>query len=224
MKIGFVGYGNMARALSARWAPEHEVFIGGRNPEKSEMLMSEIGATGSGSVAEAVEFGNVVVLTIPADTVADAIEGGGGPDAFAGKTVIDLGNAISVPGGPHATDGVPYLPREFPEGSLAEHIAVLVPRAHVVKAFNMCQASVWAMNPPIFDGRRLVTLYCGGSVEAKAQVAALIESVGSEPVDIGVLEYARLLEAGAGLVIKLLFAGRDPHTVLNLIQPEAKPI
>jgi hypothetical protein len=25
-------------------------------------------------------------------------------------------------------------------------------------------------------------------------------------------------------VIKLLFSGRDPHTLLNLIQPESKPI
>jgi hypothetical protein len=43
-------------------------------------------------------------------------------------------------------------------------------------------------------------------------------------VDLGELKYARLLESAAAIVIKLLFSGRDPHTVLNLIQPEVKPI
>lgn len=47
---------------------------------------------------------------------------------------------------------------------------------------------------------------------------------GCDPVDIGELKYARLPEPAAAIVIKLLLSGRDPHTVLNLIQPEAKPI
>ncbi|MFZ0132983.1 MAG: hypothetical protein WAK95_10610 [Desulfobacterales bacterium] len=108
--------------------------------------------------------------------------------------------------------------------SLAEKIAAYAPDAHVVKAFNMCQASVWTMQPPVFDGRKLVVLYCGSDQAAKAKAAALIDLIGCDHVDIGELKYARLLEAAAAIVIKLLFSGRDPHTVLNLIQPEAKPI
>jgi hypothetical protein len=34
----------------------------------------------------------------------------------------------------------------------------------------------------------------------------------------------RILESAAVIVIKLLFSDRDLHTVLNLIQPEVKPI
>lgn len=88
----------------------------------------------------------------------------------------------------------------------------------------MCQASVWEVDPPVFDGGKLVTLYCGDDSAAKAKIAELIECLGCEPVDVGELKYSRLLEASACIVIKFLFSGRDLRTVLNLIQPEVIPI
>ncbi len=224
MKIGFIGYGNMARALSKRWAANHEIFIGGRNAASAAELAGEIGAAGSGSISEAVRFGDVIVLATPANAVEDAIRNGGGDEAFSGKVVIDINNPVSVPGGPHENAGEHYLPIAFSEGSLAEHIAALIPKAQIVKAFNMCQASVWEMDPPEFDGRKLVALYCGDESAAKETVAQLIEGLGCDPVDVGELKYSRLLEASACIVIKFLFSGRDMRTVLNLIQPEVKPI
>ncbi len=224
MKIGFVGYGNMAQALSKRWATSHEVFVGGRNAERAAELAEEIHAAGSGSIADSVQFGDVIVLATPANSVEDVIQSAGGADAFAGKVVIDINNPVSVPGGPHDNSGEHYLPNHFDEGSLAEHIAALLSQSQVVKAFNMCQASVWEMNPPTFDGRRLAALYCGDDAAAKSEVAELIGDLGCDPVDVGELRYSRLLEAAAAIVIKFLFAGRDARTVLNLIQPEAKPI
>ncbi len=224
MKIGFIGYGNMAQALSRRWARSHEVFIGGRNAERAAALAEEIHAAGSGSIADSVQFGDVIVLATPANAVEGAIQSAGGADVFAGKAVIDINNPVSVPGGPHDNPGEHYLPKLFDEGSLAEHIAALVPQSQVVKAFNMCQASVWEMNPPTFDGRKLAALYCGDDADAKSTVAELIADLGCEPVDVGELRYSRLLEASAAIVIKFLFAGRNARTVLNLIQPEAKPI
>lgn len=224
MKIGFIGYGNMAQALSKRWATSHEVFIGGRNSASAAELAQKIQATGSGSIPDAVEFGEVIVLATPANAVEDAIQSGGGAESFSGKVVIDINNPVSLPGGPHDDEGEHYLPVRFSEGSLAEHIATLIPEAQIVKAFNMCQASVWEMDPPEFDGRRLVTLYCGDESEGKTKVAQLIRDLGCDPVDIGELKYSRLLEATACIVIKLLFSGRDMRTVLNLIQPEVKEI
>ena len=107
--------------------------------------------------------------------------------------------------------------KTFDGKSLAEAIAAYAPAARVVKAFNMCNAVVWQMEPPLFDGRRLVVLYCGDDAAAKQKVAALIENTGGEPADLGELKYARLLEPAAAIVIKFILAGRDPHTVLNLI-------
>ena len=224
MKIGFIGYGNMAQALSKRWASNHETFIGGRNSERAGDLANEIQAAGSGTISDAIQFADIIVLATPANAVEEAIQSGGGADAFSGKVVIDINNPVSVPGGPHDNEGEHYLPISFDEGSLAEHIAALIPRARIVKAFNMCQASVWEMDPPEFDGRNLVTLYCGDESGAKLKVAQLIECIGCDPVDVGELKYSRLLEASACIVIKFLFSGRDMRTVLNLIQPEVKSI
>ena len=80
------------------------------------------------------------------------------------------------------------------------------------------------MDPPEFDGRKLTALYCGDDSAAKSKVVELIECIGCESVDIGDLRFSRLLEASACIVIKFLFSGRDMRTVLNLIQPEMKPI
>lgn len=219
MKIGFIGYGNMAEALGSRWVGKHDLLIGGRNAIKAQALADKFGhGTKSGSEADAVAFGEVVVLATKHEGVFDAMRAAGGPDVFAGKVLLDINNAITDP---HGGD---FLVKSFDGKSLSEAIAANAPTAHVVKAFNMCHAKVWHMNPPVFDGRRLVTLYCGDDLAAKRQVATLIEDIGCEAVDLGELKYARLLESAAAIVIKFLFAGRDPYTVLNLVQPESKAI
>ncbi|MGQ0593519.1 MAG: NADPH-dependent F420 reductase [Gammaproteobacteria bacterium] len=219
MKVGFIGYGNMAEALGSRWAGKHDLFVGGRDASKARVLADKFGhGTKSGSEADAAAYAEVVVLATPHAAVFDAMRAAGSPGAFAGKVLLDINNPIV-----DFTRG-DFLVKTFDGQSLAEAVAANAPAARVVKAFNMCQAKVWQMDPPVFDGRRLVTLFCGDDVGAKRQVATLIENIGCEPVDLGELKYARLLEPAAAIVIKFLFAGRDPHTVLNLVQPESKPI
>ncbi len=216
MRIGFIGYGSMATALSTKWARGHELHFGGHHPDKAQAVAARFDGAGHGSEADAAAFGDVVVLATRHEHVFDAIDAAGGPDAFAGKTVLDINN-------PYDMDT--SLNKHYDGGlSLSEAIAERLPGAAVVKAFNMCQARVWEMDPPVFDGRRLVTMYCGDDANAKAQVRQLIEEVGSEALDLGALRFARLLEPAAAIVIKLLMSGRDPHTVLNLIQPEVKAI
>ena len=78
MKIAFIGYGNMARALSKRWASKHDVFIGGRNSERADALADEVQAAGSGTISDAVQFGDVIVMATPANAAEEAIQSGGG--------------------------------------------------------------------------------------------------------------------------------------------------
>lgn len=216
MKIGFIGYGSMAEALASKWVTKHSLLIGGRNLEKAEKLAKKLGANVEfGSEAEAAEFGEVIVLATTHEAVFEAIDAAGGNDALAGKVLLDINNPV---------DTSDFLAKSYDGISLSEEIARVAPDAHVVKAFNMCQASVWQMNPPVFDDRTLVVMYCGDDNRAKRQVADLIEDVGCEAIDIGDLKYARMLEPAAAIVIKLLFSGHDPYTVLNLIQPEVKAI
>ncbi len=219
MRIGFIGYGNMAAALAGRWLGDHAIAIGGRDPARAQALAERLGhGARSAAMPEVVADSEVVVLATPHEAVFDAIEAAGGAEAFAGRTVIDINNPVSG-----AMQG-DFLPRTYDGAALAEAIQSTLPEARVVKAFNMCQARVWQMAPPLFDGRPLATLFCGDDAASKATVAGLIRAIGAEPVDVGELAYARLLEPAAAIVIRFLFAGRDPHTVLNLIQPERQPI
>ena len=216
MQIGFVGYGSMTAALAPRFrAAGHGVFLGGHNPGKARAAAEKVGpGVGSGDTAAAVAFGDVVVIATPHDKVFDAIDTAGGPGAFAGKVVVDINNP--VPG--YASGD--FTVATYADGrSLAEAIADRLPDAEVCKAFNCCQAKVWAMDPPVFDGRRLVTFTCASGDRAREVAKQLVEAVGSEPLDLGELKYARKLEAVAGIVIQLLMTGSDPHTVLNLVRP-----
>ncbi len=216
MKISFIGYGNMAEALASKWVGKHSLFIGGRNQEKAARLARQLGANVKfGTETEAANYGEIIVLATPHEAVFDAIDAAGGSEALAGKVLLDINNPV---------DTSDFLAKSYDGVSLAEAIAQAAPKSHVVKAFNMCQAKVWAMNPPVFDDRRLVVMYCGDNDKAKEKLAVLIEDVGCEAQDIGDLKYSRMLEPAAALVIKFLFLGRDPLTVLNLIQPEVKAI
>ena len=216
MKIGFIGYGSMAEALASKLVEKHSIFIGGRNLEKAEILAKKLGEDVEfGTEEQAADFGEIIVLATPHEAVFEAINSAGESDALAGKVLLDINNPVKT------SD---FLAKSYDGVSLSEKIAEAVPNAHVVKAFNMCQAKVWEMKPPVFDGRPLVVMYCGDNNQAKEKIAVLIEDVGCEAKDIGDLKYARMLEPAAAIVIKLLFSGHNPYTVLNLIQPEVKSI
>lgn len=213
MKIGIIGSGGMARALAGKWVGKHEVMLSGRDRAKTEAAAGAVGAS-AGTATEAAAFGEVVVLATRNEDVFSAIESAGGPEAFAGKTVIDINNPISIETfRTNRTDG----------RSLTEAIADALPDAHVGKAFNMAQVAVWADPDMTYDGRQMVTLYTADDA-AEAIIAELIADVGAEPLRLGDNVHAYQLEAAAAIVIKLLFAGGDPHTILNLIRPETKPI
>ena len=216
MRIGFVGYGNMTRALAPRFhAAGHEVFLGGHNPDKAAAAAGEIDpGVGSGDTAAAVAFGEVVVMATPHDKVFEAIDAAGGPAAFNGKVLIDINNPV-----PNYADG-DFTVATYDGRSLSEAIAERLPDAEIAKAFNCCQAAVWTMDPPEFDGRRLVTFTCASDDRARRVVKELVEATGSEPLDLGDLTCARRLESLAGIVIQLLITGSDPHTVVNLIRPD----
>ncbi len=214
MKIGFIGSGSMAKALTAKWRGKHDLFVSGRTPAKAATVAAEFGA-GSGTAAEAAAFGDVVVLATRNEDVFDAIDQAGGAVAFAGKIVIDINNPVSIE---------TFVTTRTDGRSLTEAIQEALPGAAVVKAFNMAQAAVWADPDMTYDGRTMVTLYTADDDRASDAIAELIADVGSEPLKLGGNAHAYQLEAAAAIVIKFLFAGRDPHTIFNFIQPEAKPV
>jgi 8-hydroxy-5-deazaflavin:NADPH oxidoreductase len=182
----------------------HEVFIGGRAPEKAAALARRIGAR-VGTLREAAEFGDAVLVAVRLAGLTDTLREAGGPDGtLAGETVIDCGNAVDL------TD---FSQITFEGGtSMAEEVARLAPGAHVVKAFDQAHAAVWRMRPPAFDGRPFAVPFAGDE-RGRQTARTLITDLGAEPLDAGDLTQARHLEAMAIVVIRVLFAGYDPPSV-----------
>lgn len=212
MKIGFVGSGSMAQALGSKWKDKHELFFSGRDLQKTASVAEKFGAQ-SGTAAQATAFGEVVILATRWQDALDAIDQAGGAEAFADKVVIDINNPVSIE---------TFLTTREDGRSLTQAIADLLPKSDVGKAFNMAQAAVWESADLTYDGRQMVTLFTADTDRATETIARLIADVGAEPLKLGGNEHAYQLEAAAAIVIKFLFAGRDPLTIFNFIQPEVK--
>jgi predicted dinucleotide-binding enzyme len=200
----------MAEALAGAWVQAgHEVLIGGRTPQKSAELAKRIGAS-AGTLCEAAEFGEVILLAVRREGLAETLERAGAPEGtLAGKTVIDCGNAVDI------TD---FSLVTWEGKSLAEQAQRLAPGSHVVKAFNQAHARVWQMTPPSFDGRPLAVPYAGDDAGKKI-ARRLIADLGAQPLDAGDLSQARHLEAMAIVIIRLLFSGYDPHSAFAFVGP-----
>src|SRR5437660_11187139 len=103
MKIGVIGAGRIG-GNCARQAVKagHEVMLSfARDQAKLEALASELGDRATvGTPAEAVAFGDVVILSVPWDTIPEALAQAG---ELSGKVVIDTTNQFGS--GPMPPDG-----------------------------------------------------------------------------------------------------------------------
>ncbi|WP_225731617.1 MULTISPECIES: NADPH-dependent F420 reductase [unclassified Nocardia] len=214
MRIGIIGAGSMAAALGGGWAAAgHEIRIGARNAGAASELAANIGsgATG-GSIAEAAAFGDAVLLALPPsamDAVLRSVPGG-----FAGKTLIDCSNAFM----PDEAAPEGTLAFVLAEDAVAERISATVPDAHVVKAFNLLAAEVFAADTREFEGRTLGMPYCGDDPAALRLVAGLIEDLKFQPIPAGGLHRARYLEATSVFVVGLWFGGQDARAMFPPVE------
>jgi hypothetical protein len=210
MRIGIFGTGRVARALGLAWAARgHQVCLGGRDPERARALSAELGTqVRGGTVREAAEFGEVLLLAIPWTATRATLNVAAG--ALAGKILIDCTNPLRDSDFTEMADLA-----GFP--SAAETIASWVPEARVVKAFNA--VSTAAMLAPRFGDHDACLPYCGDDEPAKSVVARLVADSGFDPLDIGGLREAHLLEAMALLVIRLAFRrGLGPDIAWKLLR------
>ncbi|WP_406278691.1 NADPH-dependent F420 reductase [Embleya sp. NBC_00896] len=205
MRIGILGAGNMAGALGAKWVRAgHDVVIGARSAERAEVLAKRIGAR-AGTFAEAAGHGDAVLSAVGHGAAAEVV--GPAAERLAGKALLDCSNPIVPgPGGLMLTTGG--------GPSAARALADAAPGAHVVKAFHLCAAEVWA--GALADG--LAVPLCGDDADALDVAGELVADVGSVPLPVGGLERAGYLEATAAIVIGMWFAGQDPRTMLPLAE------
>jgi predicted dinucleotide-binding enzyme len=206
MNIAVVGSGMMGSGLGGVWAKKghHVIFSYSHDPEKLAALAKAHPGASAASPAEAVEQGEVVLLSVGWSSVEDALRACGTLD---GKTLIDCTNPLTSD-----LDLAVGL-----STSAAEEIAKRAPRARVVKAFNTAFAELYHSETRLFGSRMISMFYCGDDSEAKKTAARLITETGFSPVDCGPLRCARYLEPVAALMIQLRRGmGMGTNTAITL--------
>ena len=180
---GLIGSGRIGRTV-ARLALDagHQVVLSNsRGPETLTDLVAELGPQARAATAEdAAASGEVVVVTVPFKAYTEVPV-----EPLAGKVVIDTNNYYFERDGHYAEiDSGDSAPSEL----LAAHL----PESRVVKAFNAIRADhiVTAGSPAGTPERRALPI-AGDDAEAKAVVAALVDSFGFDVVDAGPLVEGR---------------------------------
>jgi len=199
--IGVLGTGSVGQALGAGFAAlGHDVMMGSRDPGKEAVKawVAGVGGRGrAGTFAEAARFGEVIVLA----TLWSGTEGAlrlAGPESLRGKVVMDATNPLAAgkPGEP------PGLERGHADSG-GEQVQRWLPGARVVKVYNTV-GNPHMVNPQ-FPGGPPDMFLCGDDPAARETVAGFVRSFGWNPVDLGGLEGARLLEPLAMLWIAYAF-------------------
>ena len=177
--IGIIGSGNIGSQLARLTVAQgHDVIVANsRGPETLSDLVSELGERATaGTALDAAERGDIVIVTIPLhaiDTVPVA--------PLVGKVVIDTNNYY-----PERDGHIAELDEETT--TTAEMLQAHLPESKVVKAFNhIYAADLTTKGKPSGTPNRRALVIAGDDADAKATVAALIDSFGFEPLDIGAL-------------------------------------
>ena len=191
MNVAVIGAGvvgsTLAKALAAKG---HTVTFGARDSgsdKVSRALATTPGATAM-PIAEAVRWADAVILATPWSGTEAALSAAGD---FAGKPLIDATNPLTPT----------YALALGHTSSGGEQVQAWAPTARVVKMFN---STGWEnMAEPGYPAGRAAMVYCGDDSEAKKIAAGLAGDLGFEPLDLGALNGARLLEPAAMLWIRL---------------------
>ena len=190
--ITIIGSGNMATAIGTRAAKQgHTIELMSRNTAKAQALADQIGNGVTVGAYGARPAGDIVIVAVLYAGAVDMVIHFG--DALAGKILVDITNPFNADASGVVTT---------PGNSVSHQIAAAAPAGtQVVKALNTLFGGVLA------EGKDLDVFLAGDSAEAKARVAAFLESLEMRPLDAGGLEMAHALEWAGILLVGLASNG-----------------
>jgi len=190
IKIGVIGSGNIGSTVGTLWVKAgHQVLFSSRNPQNLKQLVEGLGPLArAGTVGEALAFGDVVFIGVPYGAYPQLAKDYA--KEFAGKIVLDAGNAVL------ARDG--EIGKEAREKGVALTSARLLAGARIVRAFNIMNFRKVASLSNRPEGRIAMPI-AGDDQEALKVASSLVRDAGFDPVVVGSLQRSKLFEQGGPL-------------------------
>lgn len=187
LKIGTIGAGREGGALGTLFAKAgHPVMFSSRHPEQLKDLVDAAGPNAkAGSVGEAVQFADVVLLIVPFGAI-EQIGKEQGPALAKKALVMDVSNPIPQ------RDGEELVKSVNEQGGAGIVSAKWLPGAKIVRAFNAIgysQLSQLAHR----QGEPVGVPIAGDDKNALAVAEGLIKEIGFEPVVVGGLAMGKYL-------------------------------
>jgi predicted dinucleotide-binding enzyme len=207
-KIGIVGSGHIGGTLGILLAKSgYEILYSSRHPDTLKDLVKTAGPkTCAGTVAEAIAFGDVIVLALPlkALPLLDAET----KDALKGKIVIDTSNPYPERDGAIAEEARREL------GGTGALVARLLPGARIVRAFNTVyfEDLKKTVNK---NGKKIGIPIASDDREGLKAARELVERAGLDPVVVGGLRTSKLFDVGT-VVYATSASAREIREKLNL--------
>ncbi len=214
MNIGIIGSGNMGRTLGLVFMEKgHNVFFGSRNKKDFELIEKISNKKIQyGNIEEAVEFGSVLLYSLRDELPTSILPA----NKWENKIIIDCNN-VEIP----ADFDYPPIMVSFTEKYQND-----VPKANVIKAFNISAQELYNHDFVTLKNSGAVNLIAGDDSDAKEIVSKLIKEIGLKPVDCGSSIQAKLIESFGNLVRMLMTTeNRGPLLTFNtqiLPEPENK--
>jgi 8-hydroxy-5-deazaflavin:NADPH oxidoreductase len=187
LRIGVIGSGRIGGTIGGLWVKAgHPVLFSSRHPEELKEMVAGLGPLArAGTVAQALDFGDAILVAVPYGALPQLGRDYG--DAFKGKLVLDACNAVA------ARDGT--IAEEVERNGIGITSQKYLAGTRLVRAFNTLSYTIFAReaNRP---GPKLAIPIAGDDPEAVRAAAGLVLDAGFEPVVIGKLADAGRFQRG----------------------------
>jgi predicted dinucleotide-binding enzyme len=187
MTNAIIGSGAIGHAIATQFARKGiEVLLANsRGPDSLTDTIQELGSTIIAASAQVALRADIVILAVPFAAIPAAVHDA---SPWNGRIVVDASNAYDFPA---------FTPTDLGGRLSSDVVAVAVPGARLVKAFNTVLARILVTDPAQSGGRRVIVL-SGNDAAANTTIADLIERLGFAPVDLGNLEQGSRLQQPRG--------------------------
>jgi hypothetical protein len=188
-KIGIVGSGNIGGTIGILLAKAgYEVLYSSRHPDTLKGLVKTSGPKAcAGTVAEAIAFGDVIVLSMPLKALPEL--DAETKNALKGKIVIDTSNPYPE------RDGVIAEEARKEPGGMGTFLARLLPGARIVRAFNTVYFEDLRRTRNA-SGEKIGIPIASDDQEGLNVASELVEDAGLDPVVVGGLSTSKFFDVG----------------------------